>query len=55
MMATAAKICVAEVEHLASVGELDPDQVASVQTTIKSLEDAIRNGLKKKIKSLSPS
>jgi 3-oxoacid CoA-transferase subunit A len=27
MMATAAKICVAEVEHLASVGELDPDQV----------------------------
>lgn len=35
--------------------ELDPDQLASVQTTIKSLEDAIRNGLKKKIKSLSPS
>ena len=35
--------------------ELDPDQVASVQTTIKSLEDAIRDGLKKKIKSLSPS
>lgn len=34
---------------------LDPQQAATIQTTIKSLEDAIRNGLKKKIKSLSPS
>ncbi|MFN8220511.1 MAG: CoA transferase subunit A [Fimbriimonadales bacterium] len=27
MMATAGKVCVAEVEHLVEVGELDPDQI----------------------------
>ena len=37
MMATAAKITIAEVEHLVEVGELDPDQIATPSVYVKRI------------------
>ena len=37
MMATAAKITIAEVEHLVEVGELNPDQVATPSVYVKRI------------------
>jgi 3-oxoacid CoA-transferase subunit A len=37
MMATAAKITIAEVEHLVEPGELDPDQVHTPSVYVKRI------------------
>ena len=37
MMATAAKVTIAEVEHLVDVGELDPDQIMTPSVYVKRI------------------
>jgi 3-oxoacid CoA-transferase subunit A len=41
MMATAGKVCVAEIEHLVEIGDLDPDQIHTAGIFVDRIVESV--------------